>query len=389
MSDPLPSKIKLNHCSRTVLLILVVALVVALTSPHLRAQGNSNPGPDVIVFANGERLVGHFESFSGGMAKFKSDTLGKIDVDLGKVQEFHSTQKFAVIEKNLKLGKGKVDGQIPQGTISVANQKVEINPGNGQPARTVAVGDLNNIIDQASFERALHRRGIFEDWKGAIAFGSSIVESTQNSLNFNTAVSLVRAIPSENWLAPSNRTIVDFSDSYGKVTQAGSPTLKTSIYHADAERDEYFTRQLYAFAAAAVDHNSSQGLDLQQMYGGGMGWTVIQKAKQSLDLKGSIDFEKQAFQAPAQHKNLAGSVFTESYNLKFANNIVIKQILSASPAWTETRAYSAYGGIGITLPVYKRFGFNANFIDSYLNDPPPAFKKNSIQLTTGLSYTLP
>ena len=60
-----------------------------------------------------------------------------------------------------------------------------------------------------------------------------------------------------------------------------------------------------------------------------------------------------------------------------------------SPAWTNTRAYSAYGGVGITLPVYKRFGFTANLIDSFLNDPPPGFKKNSVQFTTGLSYTLP
>ena len=229
------------------------------------------PEPDVIVFANGEKLVGHFERSSGGSARFKSDTLGRIDVDLSKVQEFHSSQKFAGIEKHLKLGKGNVDGQIPQGTISVADQKVEIHPGNGEPARTVAVADLNNIIDQASFERALHRQGIFQDWKGAIAFGSSIVEATQNSLSFNTSASFVRAIPSEDWLAPRNRTIFDFSDSYGKVTQPGATTLKTSIYHAGAERDEYVTSQLYAFAAAAVDHNFSQGLDLQQLYGGGMG----------------------------------------------------------------------------------------------------------------------
>ena len=36
--------------------------------------------------------------------------------------------------------------------------------------------------------------------------------------------------------------------------------MKTSIYHADGERDEYFTPHLYGLGAVAFDHNFSQGL---------------------------------------------------------------------------------------------------------------------------------
>jgi hypothetical protein len=32
---------------------------------------------------------------------------------------------------------------------------------------------------------------------------------------------------------------------------------------------------------------------------------------------------------------------------------------------------------------------SVGFIDSYLNNPPPAFRKNSLQLTLGLTYVLP
>jgi hypothetical protein len=64
------------------------------------------------------------------------------------------------------------------------------------------------------------------------------VEATQKSNTFTANIGLVRAVPSENWLDPRNRTIVDFSTSYGKLIQPNTPTVKTSIYHADAERDE-------------------------------------------------------------------------------------------------------------------------------------------------------
>ena len=367
---------------------IATLFLVLLTSAGLHGQ-TTTAGPDVVVFTNGEKLVGHFEGLVGGTAKFKSDTFGEITIDLSKVQELHTSQKFAVIEKNVKLGKNEKDARIPQGTIAVTNQTVQVDAGNGQPAQTLPVDNLSDIIDQAEFEQAFRHSGIFQKWKGAIIVGSSIVEATQNSVSFNTDVALVRAIPLEDWLAPRNRTAIDFSDSFGKVTQPGSPEVKTSIYHGDAERDEYFTSQIFGFGSVAFDHNFSQGLDLQQLYGGGVGWSTIHKKNETLDFKGSIDYEKQQFAIPVQNKNLLTSVFAEFYTLKFARGITLNEQLSASPAWTDTRAYSTYGSLGIVLPVYKRFGFSANVIDSFLNDPPPGFKKNSVQFTTGLSYTLP
>lgn len=362
--------------------------LVLLPSACLHAQA-SKPGSDVVVFANGEKLVGHFESFAGGTAKFKSDTLGEITIDLSKVQELHTSEKFAVISKDVKLGRSEKGSQIPKGTVSIADKSVQVDPGAGQPLQTVPLDNLNNIIDEATFEQAFRHSSIFQKWKGAVTVGSSIVEATQNSVSFNTTIALVRAIPTEDWLAPRNRTMLGFSDSYGKVTQPGTPEVRTSIYHAAAERDEYLRSQIYGFGAAGFDHNFSQGLDLQQLYGGGIGWSTIHKKNETLDFKGSIDYEKQEFVIPSENQNLLTSVFAEFYTLKFAHGILLNEELSASPAWTNSRAFSSYGSLGITLPVYKRFGFNANVIDSLLNNPPPGFKKNSIQFTTGLSYTLP
>jgi uncharacterized protein DUF481 len=367
---------------------IALLFLVSCSSACLHAQA-SKPEPDVVVFPNGEKLIGHLESFTGGSAKFKSDTLGEITIDLSKVQELHTSEKFAVIRKNVILAKREKDGQIPHGTISIANQAVQVDSGTGQPTQTVPVADLTDIIDEASFNEAFRRPGFFQKWKGAITVGSSIVEATQNSVSFSTSVSLIRAIPTQDWLPPRNRTIIDFSDSYGRVTQPGTPEVKTSIFHADAERDEYFTSRMYFLGSTAFDHNFSQGLDLQQIYGGGIGWSAIHKANETLDFKGSLDYEKQQFEISSQNQNLLNSVFAELYTLKFTHGIALTQQVSASPAWTNTRAYSANGSVGIILPVYKRFGFSANVIDSFLNDPPPGFKKNSVQFTTGLSYTLP
>ena len=138
------------------------------------------------MFADGEKLIGHFEGLIGGAAKFKSDKLGEITIDLSKLQELHSSGRFAVVKKGVKLAKGETDGQILRGTISIVNQMVEIDPRNGLPTQTVKVGDVSDIIDEATFLKAFRSPGIFHDWKGALAFGASLVEATQNSVSFNS-----------------------------------------------------------------------------------------------------------------------------------------------------------------------------------------------------------
>ena len=78
---------------------------------------------------------------------------------------------------------------------------------------------------------------------------------------------------------------MNLSAAYGEVTQPTTPTIKTAIFHGDAERDEYFSPRLYVFGQGAFDHNYSQGLDLQQTYSGGIGLTIFQHPNETLDIK--------------------------------------------------------------------------------------------------------
>jgi hypothetical protein len=371
---------------------------VLLAPAGLRAQAPAKPAakpaaqpaPDTVVFMNGEKLVGYFEGLTGGAAKFKSNDIGEVTLDLSKIQELQTSVRFAVIRKGVKLAKNETDGQIPRGTISITNKTVVITPGDGKPVQNVPVSDLGDIVDEATFLGAFQRVSILHDWKGALSVGASLVEATQDSTSLSTAVNLVRIVPlpTQNWLPARDRTLLAFSDSYGEVTQPDTPTVKTSIFHAAAERDQYFDMHVYAFGSVTFDHNFSQDLDLQQIYGGGVGWSAIKKAKETLDLKGSVNYERQSFAAPAVGHNLVDSAFAEIYTRTVAHGVAFNEQISVSPAWTLERAYSAYGSLGIIVPVYKRFAFNANAIDSFLNDPPAGFKKNSVQFTTGITYTI-
>ena len=237
------------------------------------------------------------------------------------------------------------------------------------------------------------KTGFFHGWNGALTAGATEIAATQDTTTFNGGVALVRAIPDVPWLSPRNRTTADFTGSYGKISSPGQPDVKTAIYHADAERDEYFTERVYALGNVAFDHNFSQSLDLQQIYGGGIGWTVLKQPKQTLDLKATVQYEKQQFinAAPGENQNLIGSTFAAIYTRKLPANIFFTQQLAYIPAWNNLHAYSVNEINTFALPVYKRLSISLGTIDSYLNNPPltvPATKRNSFQFTAGVTYNL-
>jgi hypothetical protein len=370
--------------------ILVLSAGAALL---LNAQANK-PGPDTIVFMNGDKLVGQFVRSTDSSVAFKSDALGDLTIDWSKVKELQTSAKVAVIGKGVKLYRKEVPRDVPQGTLAMQDQKLQITPAAGAPVQSIPIAATAVVLDQTAFQNAINRTpGIFSDWTGAITAGATVVRATQSNQTYTGALSLVRAEPTEDWLNPSYRTLLAFSESYGKLTQPATPTIKTSIYHASAEHDKYFSGAVFAFGQADFDHNFSQGLDLQQAYNVGIGWTAVKTAVHELDLKGSVSYVRQQFlvaagQTQVPSTNLIGSVFSERYHRKLPHSVLLEQNLSATPAWNNTNAYSAAFSTLLTMPVYKRLGGSTGIIDTFLNNPPAGFRKNSFQFTLGLTYTL-
>jgi hypothetical protein len=370
-----------------------IVLLSAVTAGLANAQANK-PGPDTIVFNNGDKLVGQFVRSTGSTVTFKSDALGDLTIDWSKVKELQTSSRVAVIRKGARLRKQEAASDVLRGTMVMEDQKLQVTPAPGAPVQSIPVPESAVVLDQSAFENAITRRpGLFSDWTGTITAGATIVQATQDNRTFNGAVSLVRTEPSENWLEPSYRTLINFSESYGELSQPSTPTIKTSIFHASAEQDKYVSRSMFVFGQADFDHNYSQGLDLQQTYNGGIGWTVIKNSVQQLDLRASMSYIRQQFLAGPNgavppSMNLIGSVFGEHYNRKLPKGVGLDQTLTLTPAWNNTSAYSAAFNTLLTMPVYKHLSGSTGIIDTFLNDPPPGFKKNSLQFTLGLTYSL-
>jgi Protein of unknown function, DUF481 len=371
------------------------------------AQGKPAPknAPDVMVLINGDTLHGKFVSAVAGNVTFHSDAAGDITLPWSKIRELHTSENFAVLSKNSGLRTKKQQGAIPAGKVVMENQSVTVYPSHSMhPLAPIPVKSAQYVVPADTLEEQATRRPAFwTGWGGAATAGATLVTATQSQYTFSGGFSLARVVPSVTWLARRNRSAIDFTGSFGKITQPSyvdpatgtvvpAIVTKTAIYHADAERDENFTPRFFVLAQTAFDHNFSQNLDLQQIYGGGVGWTAIKTPNQEADLKATMQYEKQLFLSgsSAANQNLVGSTFSADYTMqrKLFN---YSQTLSFIPAYNNPRAYSAAETDTIAFPAYKNLSFSVGTQDSYLNNPPaslPPTKRNSFQFTMGLTFAI-
>jgi len=385
---------RLGKWKRLLVLSLVSGVVFHPTMAVPAQSAATKPAADVIVFTNGDQLTGTLERATGDLFVFKSDVIGEVTVSADKIKELHANGKFVALKKNEKITRtSKQPGPVTysDNAISVADTR------SGAP-EVIPVKNLADLIDEASYTAEVTSNpGIWYGWHGSVSGGITTIESTQTGQSYNAAVNLVRLIPTADFLPPRTRSTVNVLETYGKITQPSipqtvPPTLasvtKTSIFHADAEHDKYFTPKFFGLVEVSFDHNYSQGLNLQQIYGGGLGWTFIKTPVQEFDVKADVHYERQNFQPPTASTNLVGSSFTELYHRNLPAKMIFTESGTFIPAWNNSNAYSAIFAAGLQLPTYKRLSLNVNLLDNYLNNPAVGFNNNSFQFVTGVLYTL-
>ena len=113
--------------------------------------------------------------------------------------------------------------------------------------------------------------------------------------------------------------------------------------------------RFFALAQTAFDHNYAQDLDLQQIYGGGFGWTSLKTPRQEADLKATIQYEKQQFISDSSaNQNLIGSTISAAYILHH-KLVTYTQEFAFIPAFNNPHAYSANETNTFAFPALQEF----------------------------------
>jgi hypothetical protein len=377
-----------------ILSLAVLCLISGVLTQPARAQVKPPaPPPDVVVFKNGDQLTGTLVRGEGNNVIFKSDIVGEVTISMDKVKELRSNGSFIVLKKDEKVTR---TSRQP-GSITFADDNATLTHPNGAP-ETVPQKDLGYIIDSATFNKeVIDNPGIWYGWNGSITGGATVLQSTSFGQTLTAGISLIRAIPTVSFLPPRTRTTFNLLQTYGKLTQPTVPqtnpptpnaVAKTNIFHTDFEHDKYFSPRMFVYGGLQYDHNYSQGLDFGQIYGVGVGVTAIKDAKQELDLRTDIHYQRQNFTPPTPNEDLIGSSFGEAYTRTLPGKMLFTQSGTFIQSWNNTNAWSAVAAAGLALPVYHRFSLSVSILNNYLNNPAIGFNNNSFQFVSGITYTL-
>ncbi len=422
-------------------LLLAAIFASAAAEPRHKQPPPATPDPpDLLVFTNGDQLSGKLLRGVGDQIVFRSDMAGEVTIPLSRVKELRPGGSFAVLEKDVQPKHGFWTGPAgttppaPTGQIEVRAGEVLVGasasppatpptaapapksapapmpapaPAPGQTAHAQSPhaapipipGDrIAFVVDERTYLRELKRSpGLDHGWSGNITAGATLVRSTETGSSFNTGLTLLRTIPDVTYLPPRSRSSLDLSETYGRLRQPVIPQttppspdliVKTNTFHADAEQDQYFSARFYALGQSSFDHNYSQGLNLQQVYGVGIGWTPFSTPKHQMDLKADVHYEKETFQTAASNENLIGSSFGEIYRTNLQHGIRFTEDVNLLPAWNDLHASSANASASLSVPVFRRFNLNFTATDSFLNNPAYGYRKNSFQFVTAVGYTL-
>jgi len=379
--------------------LLCLALPASAQTPAKPAA----PPDDVVIFLNGDRLTGKLLRAEGGHVVFASKMAGEINIPMDNIQQLRSGALFALLRKDTV----PTQNYEFEGSVRIEDKKVYVAEPNGTNF-VEADSDVAYLIPKQDFDQQMSKKaGFTTGWTGSLTGGAALVRSTDTSTTLTAGLHLARTIPTVAWMPPRDRTTFNIVETYGKNTSPGaipqttpptpSVTTLSSIFHSDAERDEYLSPRFYALGDLSFDHNYAQGLQLQQVYGGGIGWTPVKNAKQQLDLKVDLHYETQKFitnpvngavVATVPSMNLIGSTIFEGYRRNLPHKLLFTQTANILPAFNQTSAYSVNVNAALALPVFKRLSANISTTDNFLNDPSPGYNKNSFQFTTGVTYAI-
>ncbi|MGH9486784.1 MAG: DUF481 domain-containing protein [Terriglobales bacterium] len=332
---------------------------------------------DTLTFTNGDALTGTLVRADSKGVVFASKMASAVTVPWANVRELRTSTPFVVVTAN---------GTVYRGTLVVEHSSIVVSSASAQPAFLQA-GNIRMIVDPKTYaEAVMAHPSPWQSWRGQIAGGFSRVSATQTSTSYTTQIALQRPVPRLSWMQQKSNTLFNFQSTYGKLSQPNTPTVRTSIYTAQLEQDEDITPKMFLFGSAQLDHNDAQGLQLQQSYGGGVGWKLVNSAVTQLALKADLHWTRQEFLSAANESFLATSV-TETMR-RLLGKVIWTQNVSVTPSITKGVAYQMSGMSNWALPVYRTLSLNFTILDDYLNNPQPGFLKNSLQYSTGLQFTL-
>jgi hypothetical protein len=334
---------------------------------------------DTITLKTGDHFSGTITGADNKTVTVKTDFAGEIKVDWSKIQEITGDTTLYVVTP---------DKQTVSGPLTIAGTDLVVH--------TKANGDVHVAMDklsvvrspdaEAAYEKSLHPP-LSGDWKGAVNAGLALARGNADTTNLNLGFDSDRKTLNDDITAKASVVYADNNAAGGGVT--ADEILGEARYDKNVYDDS-----LFWFADGNFTHNALQGLNLQSIYSGGLGWHAIHSPKTTFDILGGLNYTRQSYGAvegsttptPNVDRNLLGVTVGEDFKRQFGAATTVTQDFNFYPDITDAGQYNFALDAGLNSKISKWLGWQMTFSDRYVSNPPIAgTKPNDVVFSTGLT----
>jgi putative salt-induced outer membrane protein len=344
--------------------------VLVLTMPLSAAA-------DTIVLQNGDHLSGTFVRGDGKAMAIKSPYIGQISVKWADVTQITTTESVYVTSS----AKNTVNG-----TISKMGDSIVVHAATGEvdvPLSQVAA--VRSRAEEEKYEASLHP-SLTRHWEGNVGLGFSLARGNSQSTALTTSVNLKRKTRTDKISMYENSVF---------TTATSANTVTANAILGGARYDRNLDTRLFGFVSGDYTHDGLQGLDLRQIYSGGLGWHAINNPATTLDLGAGGNFTRETYSGTATlapglslQRNLAAVTTSENLAHKFGKITSIDENFYFYPDLSNTGQYRFTLNAAANTNLTGLLSWQVSVNDLYVSNPPIAgTKSNDLILATSLVVT--
>jgi hypothetical protein len=365
---------------------------------------------DKITFNNGDISSGVLLEVYPDHIVFNGQMTGRLTYEWKDVKSVVISSAFA---NQALLGKHFEPGlmaKIVQNNATAADN----------PARSAAIlsSDGSGVQERSALANETHPASqppanIVPHWGGQVSTQDNVTRATQDVYQLGGSAHLSYETTAQDaW----KHQVVDFNSfaSFGEASKSGSSPVRTAlfegsllynVYLANSELKANFPNaynSYFMFALADGYHNLSLGINTQQSYGVGIGWTrdVRGKANKNGDqltqvfgIQGDFRYSNQQLYPPGMAANLAGAGIKESYSIGIPalgpklKPLSLSESITIIPYFNNSRAMQVRGTTQVSLPLTQHLSIGPKLMDDYFRNAPHTSKQNYLQPTLNITYT--
>jgi putative salt-induced outer membrane protein len=339
---------------------------------------------DQITLKNGDRLTGKIVKSDAKTLVLHTEAAGDVTIQFAAIDQITTDQELHVALK---------DGKTAVGTVTTSDGKLEIATKTSgtveTPKENVTV--IRNDAEQTAYDKSLNpslRRG----WTGGTNIGFSLARG--NSETENLALAFNAAHPT------LKDKITLFASSIYTTNQLATPSTVANVVTGGLRYDRNINPRMFGFVGADFMSNQLQFLDLRAVYDGGLGLHAIKTGKTVLDFFAGGNYTHEtysngpanptpppAFTSYGKTDKFAALTLGEELTQKLGASTLVTQKLYFYPDMNDTSQYRGTFNFGTVTKISKWLGWQNQFADVYVTNPPSTAKKNDVIFTTGLNFS--